>query len=203
MRRLFLALLVLCAFSSHAQKFIDKDGVLWYATLKKASSVDFRGLQFDFDSISVNVGITWDGFVSMEINNAYTDEIYVIWDETTMNGSPIVFSDMRMYQIGSPIKPNVIDSGGFITKKITSEGNAKAKIPIICKYHKDQAKKNKYTKIYLNLALAVKHKDKTSRYQIYMEGIWDGKQVKNYEDLNKRHDFTELEEKYDKLQNGK
>lgn len=201
MRRFILALLALCALYSHAQKFIDKDGVLWYATLKKASNVDYRGLQFDFDSISVNVGITSNGFASLEINNAYSDEIYVIWDETTMNGSPIVFNDMLMYQIGSSIKPSVIDSGGYISKKITSEGNAKAKMPIVGKFHKDQAKKNKYTKIYLNLTLAVKHREKTSRYQIFMEGIWDGKQVKNYEDLNKRQDFTELEEKYDKLQN--
>ena len=206
MRKILFTLLTLCAMTASAQKFIDDNGVLWSSSpllSPKAVDVDYRGLKYEFDSLDVYLKIAYNGALDIDISNGRSSEVYIIWDETNMNSSPIVFTDMMTYQIGSSIKPTVIDSHGYLSKQITSETYARNAIPIVNNFMKDQAKKNKYTTIILNLSLAVRQGDKTSRYKIYMEGLWDGKKVKNYKELNEKQDFSELEQKYEKLKNGK
>ena len=192
--------------TASAQKFIDDNGVLWSSSpllSPKAVDVDYRGLKYEFDSLDVYLKIAYNGALDIEILNGRSSEVFIIWDETNMNSSPIVFTDMKVYQIGSPIKPTVIDSHGYLSKQITSETYARNAVPRVGKLFKDQAKKNKYTTIYLGMTLAVRQGDKTSRYQMNMEGLWDGKKVKNYKELNEKQDFSELEQKYEKLKNGK
>lgn len=186
----------------NAQMYVDSKSVVWVVntTLTKNItnvSVNHWGLKFDMDSLQFQMRPSYTGFLDLEINNHTSDRISIIWDESTLNDEGIVFDDMRMYQIGNPIKPSFVERNSYLSKSITNTvcaNNTMSLVPY--KTIKDLAKKTKSNgHAFITLVLCVDKKGKKELYQIRLNGVYYGKDFKDKEikKMNEEQNFESIE----------
>lgn len=202
MRKFITLALAICALSMSAQKYIDSYNALWslYGEYENAKADDF-GIHVTFDSLTVSVRPMPSGLIDLEIDNNGSTPIKVIWDESTLDSEGIVFGDMLKIQIGTPIKPSIVESKGYLMKSITKESLARSnRMYVDPELEKNLIKDLGHMVYLMRLYLCVEKAGEQTRHKIELRGVRINKNFKDKvkEAANESQDFTEIEAVFEK-----
>ncbi len=199
----FFAIYTMCAMTLSAQKYIDTYNTLWsfYGEYENTKADSF-GLHVTIDSVTISIRPMPSGLIDLEIDNNCSTPIKVIWDESTLDSEGIVFGDMLKLQIGTPIKPSIVESKGYITKSITRESYARDnRMYVDPELDKNIIKDLKYSAYLMKLFLCIDKAGVQTRHKISLKGIRIGKNIKDSvkDAANETQDFTEIDAVFDKV----
>lgn len=190
-----LVALVLLAIVTHAQKYIDSRNVVWSVDKPTEHvSADNSGFSIDIDSIRIQIKPSFTGLLDVTLINNGSDRLLLVWDESTINSDHIVFGDMRKFEIGTPIKPSIVESSDVVIKSLTSEMCARNGIPLAdIKGDKDVLKRLGYLLYPISLNFCIESGGKKSLIKISLTGVYTNKKFKNSKEINESQDFTEID----------
>ena len=199
---LLMALCAMCAMTLNAQKYIDSNNVLWnlHGDYEKAQA-DHNGLSVTTDSLVINVRPMYTGLIELCIDNDTKSPVKVIWDESTLDGEAIVFGDMMRFQIGSPVKPSIIESGSHLLKEITTESLAKYKKPYVdMELAKSTFKSVGYMGYLMTIYLCIEKNGTKTRHKVCLQGLFVNKKFKDdvKDKANESQDFKAIDEVFEK-----
>ena len=197
MRKFITLALAICALSMSAQKYIDSDNVLWgFRGEYENAKADNNGISATFDSLTINIRPLYTGLIELTIDNDCKSPVSVIWDESTLDSKAIVLGDMMRYQIGSSIKPSIVEAGSYLLKEITTDWCAKNNKPYIdVKLAKQSIKEIGYMGYLMTLYLCVDKSGVKNRYKFELMGHYVSKKLKDSvkDAANETQNFTEIE----------
>lgn len=197
MRKFITLALAICALSMSAQKYIDSNNVLWGLRGEyQSAKADNNGISATFDSLTVNIRPLYTGLIELTIDNDCKSPVSVIWDESTLDGEAIVLGDMMRIQIGSSIKPSIVEAGSYLLKEMTTESLARYKKPYIdVKLAKQSIKDIGYMGYLMTLYLCVEKSGVKNRYKFELMGNYVSKKLKDEmkDKANEEQNFTEIE----------
>ncbi len=189
----------------NAQKYIDSNNVLWnlYGDYETTQG-DHNGLSIVTDSLVINVRPMYTGLIELCIDNDSKSPVKVIWDESTLDGEAIVFGDMMKYQIGSSIKPSIIESGSHLLKEITTEPLARYNKPYVdMELAKSTFKKVGYMGYLMTIYLCIEKAGVQTRHKVCLHGLFVNKKFKDdvKDKANDSQDFKAIDEVFEKAMN--
>lgn len=181
----------------NAQKYIDSNNVLWnlHGDYGQTQGGHY-GLSVVTDSLKINVRPMYTGLIELCIDNGCNSPVKVVWDESTLDDDSIVLGDMMKYQIGSSIKPSVIESGGHLLKEITKESLARNNKPYVdLDLAKSTFKKIGYMGYLMTIYLCIDKDGTQTRHKICLHGLFVNKKFKDdvKDAANESQDFTEID----------
>lgn len=199
---LAMAICAMCAMTLSAQKYIDSNNILWnlHGEYENAQA-DQWGLSVTTDSLKINVRPMYTGLIELCIDNDSKSPVKVIWDESTLDSEAIVFGDMRKYQIGSPVKPSIIESGSHLLKEITTESLARYNKPYVdMELAKSTFKEIGYMGYLMTIYLCIDKGGEKNRHKICLHGLFVNKKFKDSvkDAANESQDFTEIDAIFEK-----
>ena len=199
---LALAICAMCAMTISAQKYIDSYNTLWtfYGEYENTKA-DFFGLHVTIDSLTISINPMPSGLFDLEIDNNCSTPIKVIWDESTLDSEGIVFGDMLKLQIGTPIKPSIVESKDYLSKSITRESYARDnRMYVDPSLDKNIIKDLGYCSYLMKLYLCIEKAGVQTRHKIALKGIRIGKDIKDSvkDAANETQDFTEIDAIFEK-----
>ena len=186
----------------NAQKYIDSNNVLWnlYGEYENTKG-DHNGLSVYADSLVINVRPMYTGLIELCIDNDGKSPVKVIWDESTLDGDAIVFGDMMKFQIGSTIKPSIIESGSFVLKEITTQSLAKYNKPYVdMELAKSTFKQVGYMGYLMTIHLCIEKAGVQTRHKVCLHGLFVNKKFKDdvKDKANESQDFKAIDEVFEK-----
>lgn len=202
MRKFITLALVICALSMSAQKYIDSNSVLWslFGEYENASA-DYFGMHVTFDSLVVSVRPAASGLIDLEIDNNGSTPVKVIWDESTLDSEGIVFGDMLKIQIGSSIKPSIVESKGYLTRSITKESYGRDnRMYVDTELEKNIIKDMGHIVYLMRLCLCIENAGEQTRHKIELRGVRINKNFKDKvkDAANETQDFKEIDAVFEK-----
>ena len=199
---LLMVLCAMCAMTLNAQKYIDSNNVLWNLHGDyEAAQGDHNGLSVTTDSLKINVRPMYTGLIELCIDNDGKSPVKVIWDESTLDGEAIVFGDMMKFQIGSPIKPSIIESGSYLLKEMTTESLARYNKPYVdMELAKSTFKKVGYMGYLMTIYLCIEKNGTKTRHKVCLQGLFINKKFKDdvKDKANESQDFKAIDEVFEK-----